>query len=383
MWNKIQQNPMDPSYVHTLREIKQQPSCWKKVAKLVLENTELKTFFTNAIKDIDRPIIVSGAGSSEFAGQSVLDTLSKLTNRRVLNAPTTDIVTNPKKYTIPKEPALMISFARSGNSPESVASVDLIKQVSPTTRHLIITCNENGSLGTMKADNIFNLILPKETNDESLVMTSSFSSMILAAVLCGYFSNKEYAYDCVEKICQSTEEIFKTKGDLINNIVKNNDIERFQYLGSSDAYGLLTEGHLKMLEMTDGLNPTRIDSFLGLRHGPQVFVNKNTVVTGVLSNDPYVYQYEIDMLKELQAKKQGYAYVIVGNLPSDVKLPNAVVIPSGTTDEFFRLLPSVVVVQLLGMLKSLYLGLSPDAPSASGTINRVVQGVNIYPLNKS
>ena len=31
------------------------------------------------------------------------------------------------------------------------------------------------------------------------------------------------------------------------------------------------------------------------------------------------------------------------------------------------------------MLQSLSLGLSPDNPNAAGTVNRVVQGVTIYP----
>jgi tagatose-6-phosphate ketose/aldose isomerase len=45
----------------------------------------------------------------------------------------------------------------------------------------------------------------------------------------------------------------------------------------------------------------------------------------------------------------------------------------------------VLVGQLLGFYKSLQLDLMPDAPSVNGAISRVVQGVNIYPVeaNKS
>ena len=42
-------------------------------------------------------------------------------------------------------------------------------------------------------------------------------------------------------------------------------------------------------------------------------------------------------------------------------------------------LPYVVFAQALAMLRSLSLGLSPDNPNAAGTVNRVVQGVTIYP----
>ena len=42
-------------------------------------------------------------------------------------------------------------------------------------------------------------------------------------------------------------------------------------------------------------------------------------------------------------------------------------------------LPYAVFAQALAMLRSLSLGLSPDNPNAAGTVNRVGQGVTIYP----
>ncbi|MGL5955218.1 MAG: SIS domain-containing protein [Brevinema sp.] len=382
MWKNILKNSHDPRYIHTLKEILQQPECWKKTAKLILENKELELFLMQAIQDEFRPIIVSGAGSSEFAGKSIIDTLCKTLNRRVINAPTTDIVTHPEKFSIPNQPSLMISFARSGNSPESVAAVKLIRQCSPSTKHLIITCNKEGALAQMQGNQIYCIVLPEETNDQSLVMTSSFSSMILAAVLCGYFSKKEEAYQALEDVSICAAGIFALQAEQLCELMNVSDIERIQYLGSSDSVGLLTEGHLKMLEMTDGQLATRVDSFLGVRHGPQVFINPHTVVVVILSKDPYVRQYEIDLLKELKSKKQGYAYVVIGQDPKVVELPRLITCDTGDQGDFFQLITAAIIVQLLGFFKSLNLELSPDAPSISGTINRVVQGVEIYPYPK-
>ena len=379
MWKTIINAPEDKKYVHTLREIRQQPSCWKKTIDIICKDEALQSFIQSALADENRPIIVSGAGSSEFVGQSVLDTLSKKSNRRVLNAPTTDIVTNPTKYNIPNAPALMISFARSGNSPESVASVELIKQVSPSTKHLIITCNKDGSLAknAQTDSNIYAVLLPEETNDVSLVMTSSFSSMVLAAVLC--FEKQTEASSFLNKACDYAEEVLNTHADSIEKVIAAQNVNRVHYLGTSDAKGLLTEGHLKMLEMTDGKTATRVDSFLGVRHGPQVFTDKNTLVVAILSEDTYIRQYEFDLLNEMKTKKQGYAYIVIGKGSNSVALPNLVAIETTGLGEFYRLFPAIVVLQLLGLFKSLSLNLNPDAPSASGTINRVVQGVNIYP----
>ena len=381
-WSAILENKKDNRYEHTLREILQQSQCWKKTLDIVLNDKKLKEFLDNALIDANKAIIVSGAGSSEFVGQSLLDTLSKNLERRVINAPTTDIVTSPLKYSIPTPPALMISFARSGNSPESVASFELIKSLSPKTKHLIITCNKDGRLAnaTKSDDNTYLILLPEETNDVSLVMTSSFSSMLLAASLCGYFGRESEAKSLLEKACHYTEIILNEYASKIESIIIPEHINRIQYLGTSDAKGVLTEAHLKMLEMTDGRVATRIDSFLGLRHGPQVFTDKNTAVVALLSEDPYISKYEIDLLKEMKAKNQGCAYIILGKHANEVKLENMLAIEMDELGDFFRLFPTAAMFQLLGLFKSLSVNLSPDSPSASGTINRVVEGVNVYPF---
>ena len=46
--------------------------------------------------------------------------------------------------------------------------------------------------------------------------------------------------------------------------------------------------------------------------------------------------------------------------------------------EDFLPLCSIIPAQILGFYKSLQIGLMPDAPSVSGAISRVVQGVKIY-----
>jgi tagatose-6-phosphate ketose/aldose isomerase len=43
--------------------------------------------------------------------------------------------------------------------------------------------------------------------------------------------------------------------------------------------------------------------------------------------------------------------------------------------------PYAMFAQMLACLQSLNLGLRPDVPNARGVVNRVVQGVSIYPWN--
>jgi tagatose-6-phosphate ketose/aldose isomerase len=51
-------------------------------------------------------------------------------------------------------------------------------------------------------------------------------------------------------------------------------------------------------------------------------------------------------------------------------------------DEEFLPVCFILPAQLIGLYKSLQLGLNPDMPSESGAISRVVKGVVIYPYNK-
>src|SRR6185295_9639977 len=105
--------------------------------------------------------------------------------------PTTDLVSGPHLHLQRNVPTLLVSFARSGNSPESVAAVDLAEQALDDAAHLVITCNRDGALAkrTSGRRNAYALVLPEATNDRGFAMTSSFSSMlIVAAVTFGVLS---------------------------------------------------------------------------------------------------------------------------------------------------------------------------------------------------
>lgn len=156
------------------------------------------------------------------------------------------------------------------------------------------------------------------------------------------------------------------------------------FLGSGALFGTMQECHLKMQEMTAGRVVCRFDSFLGLRHGPQVFVNQECIVLAALATNPSVRRYEMDLLRELARKKQGCGMVVICDRVTDElrKMAFHVIelFPNGQpaiADEH-RVMTDVVAGQILGVFKSISVGLKPDTPSPDGTINRVVQGVTIY-----
>jgi tagatose-6-phosphate ketose/aldose isomerase len=182
--------------VHTAREISQQPELWTKVyGQAITEKKRIMEFYEQ-IRDVQR-IILAGAGTSAFIGLSLRGTFQRARNIVTDVISTTDLVSHPKDYFHPTVPTLVISFARSGNSPESVGAVSLADELCETCYHLIITCNSEGLLANYKSKNKkYVFTLPAEANDQSLAMTSSYTGMLLAGKLLSNISAVEsYASD--------------------------------------------------------------------------------------------------------------------------------------------------------------------------------------------
>ena len=350
----------------TAREIAQQPASWQKVMALVDEQRTAIDQFLKPILDKSKlRIIYTGAGTSAYIGEAVAPQVSKITGRTCTAIGTTNIVSNPEHYLLPEYPTLVISYARSGNSPESLAAVELADKLIKNCFHLVITCNPEGELAirSKAKSNRFTLLMPSETLDQSFAMTSSFTSMLVATV-CLF---KPDSQQLSVAIAQTTH--------LLDNQIQHIKSqaghlgERAVFLGAGPLLAIAKEAALKCLELTAGQVMSYCESPLGFRHGPKSLVNAETDIFLLMSNNDYTRQYDIDLYKEL--RRDGIAksvnMVDQGSTGSDLKL-----------DDIWASLPYIVYCQLLSFFKSIHLSLSPDNPCPSGEVNRVVQGVNIY-----
>ncbi len=127
--------------------------------------------------------MLTGAGTSAYVGQCLAPALTAALGRRVEAIATTDLVAGADSYLAADTPTLLVSFARSGNSPESTAAVEIVQAHVRRCAHLVVTCNAQGALN-LRARTLANahaIVLPAATNDRGFAMTSSFSGMLLAA----------------------------------------------------------------------------------------------------------------------------------------------------------------------------------------------------------
>ena len=369
---------------HTAKEIAGQPNLWLKTFDLFnsLKN-DLEQFFTK-IKNIQNlEVIFAGAGTSAFIGDALAPVFEKNMNIVSKAVPTTDIVTHPDYYFKRETPTLLVSFARSGNSPESVKTVQLANKIVKNIFHLVITCNEEGNLAKIisGSENNFLFLLPEESNDKSLAMTGSFTSMLLTGILISHLFNKNIDLEFeVNKLHNYGNAVLNKYLARLSDVA-NVKFNRAVFLGSGPFGGAARESHLKLQELTNGKIICKFDSFLGFRHGPKAVMNNETLILFIFSNNEYAQKYEIDLANSIETGEN--AALKIGVMEDDIEGIDAdlkIILNDDERkiSEEFLLPVSVLPAQIIGFFKSLKFGLQPDNPSENGMISRVVEGVNLY-----
>ncbi len=376
---RTQQQQREMGYSHTLREILQQPATWLRTAStLASMRGELERTVASA-----RLLVLTGSGSSEYAGECLRLTLQSELGIPAETVAGGDLLTHGGWAFGPGRPGLMLSLARSGDSPESVAAVAAMLETEPAIRHLVITCNAAGKLATTYADDerVRVVVLADETNDRSLVMTSSFTNMVLAGRMLGLLQSPERYQALAARLSGAAQELIHVHFDRLATLARR-DFKRVVFLADGPAVGAAHECALKMTEMTAGRVMAAHETYLGLRHGPMSAVHADTLIVCFLACDALVRAYEVDLVRELNAKGLGMAKLLFGEgIPADLARSGDALIECGGLSEIgggnLPLL-NVLLGQLLGFFRCMQEGLKPDSPSDDGVINRVVQEFTLH-----
>lgn len=387
MLNYSREQLVDLGAEITTREIHQQPQVWQAAFDgYRAHQTEIEAFIDSIDGKYDYvKVIFTGAGTSAYVGDTLIPYLKSIYDERKWNfnsVATTDIVANPLTHLRKDVPTVLVSFARSGNSPESVATVDLAKQLVDELYQVTITCAAEGKLAQQAHGDERNLLLlqPSPSNDAGFAMTSSFTSMMLTALL--VFDKSELAVK-EEKVASLIALSQQTldRVDEIQNLA-NLDFNRVIYLGAGPFFGLAHEAQLKILELTAGQVATMYESPVGFRHGPKSLVNEQTIVLIFGSKDPYTKQYDLDLVREVAGDEIARKVILLTDKAEGLAKVEEVEMASELLDDVYRTFPYIIYGQLFALLTSLKVKNRPDTPSPTGTVNRVVQGVVIHPFAK-
>lgn len=370
---------------NTTVEIKQQPELWLDTLNIYKENLEaIEAFLADAraMGEGRLSVVFTGAGTSDYVGDTCAPYLRHAGDTKLYDfkpIATTDIVSAPRDFLNPDEPTVVVSFARSGNSPESLAAVQVAKTFVKNVKFINITCAPEGRLAVESegdADQL-TLLIPR-ANDKGFAMTGSYSCMTLLSTLIFDTAPLEQKTAWVEAMAKLGEDVIAREGEIAEFL--SGDFNRVTYLGSGSFGGLAQEAQLKILELAHGLVATSYDTSMGYRHGPKSFVDDKTLVFVFVNNDEYTRQYDLDILNEINGD-QIAAKTIAIQQDGATKFDGASFTLAGEAlPEAYLALPFVMVGQVVSLLNSVRVGNTPDTPSPSGTVNRVVKGVTIHPF---
>lgn len=364
----------EKDFKYTYTEILNQADTWLEVYNLYEKRkNDIENFLKKVGKDCK--VIFTGAGTSEYVGNIALDYLKTHGEFEFESVATTDLVSAPYLHFEKNQKTLLVSFARSGNSPESLAAVKLGKQIVDDFYNLPITCAKEGKLAQALKDdeNSYVFLEPEITNDKGFAMTNSFSSMLLATLLI-FDTKTKNKKEIVEKISKLGKEIYNNLEE-IENLV-NFDFNRVVYLGSGPLGKLTKEARLKILELTAGEVATIWESSMGFRHGPKSFVDENTLVISFVSSNPYTRLYDLDILDEIANDK--IAKKIIGISNSKLERDYELIFEEDGLDDVYLCPAYIIIGQIIALVTSLRVGNTPDNPSRTHTVNRVVKGVTIH-----
>jgi D-galactosamine 6-phosphate deaminase/isomerase len=374
----------------TAGEIAHQPRTWRGTRKIFEQHAQRLRLFLEA-EGIAGPleqrptVVLTGAGTSDYIGQTLALLLRTEWGCETQAIASTDLLTNMADYFVPGRRYLMISFSRSGDSPEGVAVLTQALEKYPEISHLVVSCNERATMAKLvhgKA-RAYVVVLDDAVNDRGLAMTSSFSNMVLFGQ-CLAHAWSDATYEPVFEALVRAGEAFLPVADAAARGLAEEKYSRVCVLGSGALAGVAKESALKVLEMTAGGVKTMAESVLGLRHGPMAALDKQTLLVCFASGDTRRQMYEADLLEEVGKKEIVAQRVVVGPRES-ARLADCseqyLAIEDGVPD-LYRPPLDVMLGQLLGLYSSLARGLKPDTPSPRGVISRVVGEFRIYEKNE-
>ena len=372
----------------TTREIEQQPELWQQTWSIYQNN---KSKIIDFLSQINQKwgkvrVIFTGAGTSAYVGNTIMPYLQKHGDRKKYDfeaIDTTKIVSTPEDYLEKDTPTILVSFARSGNSPESVATVELAKKLVKNLYQIAITCAPEGHLAQDLEGDPTGLVLlmPEKSLDQGFAMTGSFSCMSLMALLVFDTLSDEKKEHIVSQIAQMGKSVIERE-DEIQSLV-DTDFNRITYIGSGSLGGLAEETRLKILELTAGEVAALFDTSMGLRHGPKSFLDKKTIVFDFVSNNTYTRQYDLDILNEIRDDQIVPLVMAVGQEKEgqDFSGESFMFSNKELLPDAYLALPDVMFGQTIALLTSIKVNNKPDTPSPTGTVNRVVKGVTIHEFN--
>jgi glutamine---fructose-6-phosphate transaminase (isomerizing) len=344
---------------HALAEILSQPRCWDDCLRL-LEQKGLIPDVTAPYADA-REWLFIGCGSSYYIAQSAAACWSAVTGMQARAIPASELVLFPDLVLAGLEKPAAVLISRSGRTSEALQAAEILEQTK-AIRTLAVTCTPRQPLEQIATRTL--CLLP--ANEESTVMTRSFTSMLLALqYLAGTIAGNAEVIDGLRQLPARAENLFSELHFAVREFVAARQFADYVFLGQGSLYGLACESALKLTEMSVSYG----QSFhtLEFRHGPKSIVAPETLIVFLLSESGY--EAECSVLEEVKSLG-GTTIAVADRVEQRARRSTDLVVELGLGGAEVARMPAYVCpAQLAGLYTGLKKGLDPDNPR---NLSRVV-----------
>ena len=341
---------VDQPASYTLTEILTQPLAWRAALEAVASEQAMlkKLWIERQFSDI----LVSGCGSTYYLSLAVAPLLQQQLGRCARAVPASELLLFPQTVMPPDGNPLLLTLSRSGRTTETIRAARAYQAARPQSVVLTIGCYGDSELATLSDL----ALIVSEGQEQSVVQTRSFSSMLVAAQAAVAALKDESELPQMQDLPTIGDGLIATYHELARQLGQHSAFERFYFLGSGLQYGLACEANLKMKEMS--LSVSEAFHFMEFRHGPMSMVNERTLVVGLLSDAASTY--ELAVLREMRA--MGAQTLVLTDQPvAEHEVDYQVCFRSGLK-ETQRGVLYLPVLQLLGYYRALANGQNPDQP---------------------
>jgi glucosamine--fructose-6-phosphate aminotransferase (isomerizing) len=342
-------NERSKTGIHTFYEIKSQAESWRGVFPRIDNKTESLKKLCKEAEDI----VFMGCGSAFNIPNAVAPIFQKYSEKTCRAVHASELMIHPELFLNKNRKNLVIGYSRSGDTTESVNALKQAKNVGAET--IAIVCFKDSQMAQISDIGI----ILEEAVEKSVTTTRSLTSMILAGYYLAAVVNGNNDLLTNLKILP---DIAEEKMDQFHGIGKkislDRDIKKYAFVGSGSYYGLAREAQLKFKEMV--LLPS--DSYISLdyQHGPMSNVDKNMLVTILVSDSGM--KYDLELAGNMKALG-GKVFIICDRNGENFQKVSDYTIELNTgLGDGVRDILYMPALQYMAYYKSMSLGYDPDNP---------------------
>jgi glucosamine--fructose-6-phosphate aminotransferase (isomerizing) len=336
---------------YSLAEILSQPRCWDTCLKR-LEAADTVRQIGKRFGGAPEWIFI-GCGSSYYLALAAAANWTATTGTRARAMPASelllfaDLAFNGAKEFVP------VLISRSGQTSEVLRAAQSLNEKQIPS--IAVCCASGQKLEKMTT---MSIVLP-EADEQSTVMTRSFTSMLLSVqYVAAALAGRGRLLEQFRALPTAAEKALKELPRKVREFVDHNFFSDYVCLGQGPFYGLACESALKVMEMSR--TPAQSFHTLEFRHGPKSIVSGATLITFLLSEANHDVEVEVlEEMKDLGGKTLVVAKRMTdrARAAADLTVELDCVLPEGCC------LPSFVLAgQLFGLYAALKKGFDPDRP---------------------